>query len=334
MAYPRQASWLKRMERDMLGASRMDEEREVARLRSMWEATKYSMKAKIRDEYRRVFATGLWDLSRARSSGALVRIRKHTSVCLNAFGASAAPFMAEHLNKAKKSRVMRLAWQLDVTTPAMVRPKVGGVRLRLKEANVTGSIHVYSGPEAEASWVERFGEWLNAYDETLNRNITLGALNNSTPDDAAAEVDVTRTGNRSSDFWDKIDTIFRTERQRAEAEGSVLFGDDNEDMLAEEIWTVFGDDRVCDECDAQEGVTREESTEEMPLHPNCRCYWRIVPKAWADYLGTLDPEQGRALNARGIAPDAMAIRDKSTGKIQALSWIEFKDWQGNIVGSR
>jgi len=337
MAYPKQKSWLKRMERDTIGSSRIAEERETARLRTMWEATKYTMKSRIREEYRKAFAHGVWDLSRARSSGALVRIQKHTTACLDLFGASAAPFMATHLNQAKKERVLRLAWMLDMTSPPMVRPKVGGARLRLKEANVTGSVHVYSGPEAEASWLERFGEWLRGYDESLNRNITLGALNNSTPDDAAQEVDAARTGNRSMDFWDKIDSIFRNERQRAEAEGSVMFGAENEDMLAEEIWQAEGDEATCEDCDELDGYSRadaEKGGDTIPLHPNCRCYWRIVPKAWSEYLRSLDPEQARALDDKGIAPDAMALRDPETGKIGGLIWIDFKDWQGNIVGAK
>lgn len=330
MSYPKQGTWLKKMELETIRASRVAEEKESARLRQMWEATKFTIKARIRDEYAKTFQGQLWDLSRARSSGTLIRIRRHTADLLNLFGSSAAPFIATSLNEAKKERVLRLAWQLDQTTPPIVRPKVGGHRLRLKEAQVSGMVNTYSGDEAVTAWVERFGEWLRAYDEALNRNIALGALNNSAPEDAAAEVDVARVGNRTMDFWDKIDGIFRTERLQAEAEGSKYFGDDNEDMLVAEIWQAYADDRVCDECDGYNGMDRDEVDAEIPLHPNCRCYYRIVPRAYAEYMKALDPDAAASFGS--IAPDSLVMRDKGTGKVVGLVWLEFKDWKGNITG--
>lgn len=50
MSYPKQASWLKRMEKETIQESRVQEEREASRIRSMWEATKYTIKARIREE--------------------------------------------------------------------------------------------------------------------------------------------------------------------------------------------------------------------------------------------------------------------------------------------
>lgn len=334
MAYPRQGTWLKKMDREMVGASRLAEERESARIKAMWEATKYTMKSRIRDEYRKAFTKQNWTLTLARQTGTMLRIQRHVSELLNAFGHSAAPYMADSFNAAKKERVMRLAWTLDMTTPKMVRPKVNGQRLKLREAAVvSGQVAVYSGVEAEATWLERFEEWLRAYENNLMSNIQLGALNASTPDDAAQEVEVSRPGNRAVDFWDRIDTLFRTERLRSETEGAGSFIDDNADMLLEEVWTAMADNRVCPDCAALDGDTRAEAEEqgaEPPLHPLCRCYYRIVPKAWGDYLRALDPEQALLMSARGVAPDAMAVRGDD-GKISALVWVEYKDWLGNVV---
>lgn len=335
MAYPRQGTWLRKMNQETLAASRLGEERECERLRAMWNAAKFSMKAHIREEYRKAFPKGAWSLTAARQSGAMVRIQRQVKTTLDLFGHSAAPYMAEAFNSAKRERVMRLAWMLDMTSPKMVRPKVAGQRLKLREAsaNASGMVNVYTGAEAEATWLQRFGEWLNAYERTLYTNIELGAINGSTPDDAAQEVEVARPGNRAVDFWDRIDTLFRTTRLAAEAEGAASFMDDNSDMLLEEVWTAQADARVCEDCAALDGDTRAEAEQagaEPPLHPFCRCYYRIVPKAWSEYLRSLDPEQADALSSRGIAPDAMAVRGDD-GKVAALVWVEYKDWLGNVV---
>ncbi len=75
--------------------------------------------------------------------------------------------------------------------------------------------------------------------------------------------------------------IARTEIVRAHAEGQLdafeLLGVDEVGILAE--WLTAGDERVCPECDALEGVvmTIEEARGLIPRHPNCRCAW--IPAA-------------------------------------------------------
>jgi SPP1 gp7 family putative phage head morphogenesis protein len=71
--------------------------------------------------------------------------------------------------------------------------------------------------------------------------------------------------------------IARTEIVRAHAEGQldafVLLGVKEVGILAE--WATAGDERVCPECGALEGIvmTIEEARNAIPRHPNCRCAW-------------------------------------------------------------
>ena len=71
--------------------------------------------------------------------------------------------------------------------------------------------------------------------------------------------------------------IARTEIVRAHAEGQLdafeILGVKEVGILAE--WITAGDERVCPECDALEGVvmTIDEARGLIPRHPNCRCAW-------------------------------------------------------------
>ena len=67
---------------------------------------------------------------------------------------------------------------------------------------------------------------------------------------------------------------------------------------------------------------------------NCRCLWRMVPKAWADLMGALSPEDAQALQDANIAPSMMAVRDPDTGKIGGFTSVSFYDWKGNLVATQ
>lgn len=71
--------------------------------------------------------------------------------------------------------------------------------------------------------------------------------------------------------------IARTEIVRAHAEGQLdafeRLGVEEVGILAE--WLTAGDERVCPECGALDGVvmTIDEARGLLPRHPNCRCAW-------------------------------------------------------------
>lgn len=76
-------------------------------------------------------------------------------------------------------------------------------------------------------------------------------------------------------------TLARTEIIHAHAEGQL---DSFERLGVEELglmaeWSTAGDDRVCPQCAAMEGVilSVKEARGLIPLHPNCRCVW--IPAA-------------------------------------------------------
>jgi len=93
----------------------------------------------------------------------------------------------------------------------------------------------------------------------------------------------------------------------------------------------------CPDCDAEDGKPADEA-EPIPVHYGCRCFTRIVPRDFAELLrnGTDDEKQAALdMDARGLVPDAMAIRD-AEGNLQAHLHVDFDTWAGlhgiSIVG--
>lgn len=326
---------LRGMENETVAAMRRDEEIAVEKLHSIWEATKDALRFAVRDEYRRTFRTGNWNGPKARQTGVLIRIEHRAKMLLSNFSHVAFPFIDDVLKHTKRNRKLRLAWMLDQVSPDGIHPMVDGRMMKAREANLTsGAVTAVFGEEARALWKERWGSWLNAYSSALGHNITLGALNESSPDDAAGEVDATRPGSPANDFWEILDRLFRTEVINAQAQASAEFSDENSEMILTEIWQAHADMRVCVDCEANDGQQRDEvEGDEIPLHPYCRCYWRIVPLAWLDFMRGLDPEQAKALDAKGIAPTMMGITDPETGKVGGFTTVDFYDWTGKLVGS-
>lgn len=336
MAYPTQAAALARMEKDTLRASRLAEERAVSKVAAMWERTRAAIKAAIREEYLQGFPGGeVWSLPRARANGTMLRIQRRVHALLDGFNAAAIPFIRSTLSQAKQERKLRAAWMLDMTTPPAIHPKLSGVPVKAREAgqSLSGAVRILSGAAARQDWTNRWGTWLNGYAQALNTNLELGALNDSTPEQAGDAADTARPGPAAVNFWDVLDRLLRSEMLHAEADGYREFAAENEEHAMVEIWQAHDDARVCEDCAYLDQSERTEDSEEPPLHPRCRCYWRMVPRAWADYMKDVDPDAAHDAELRGVPPGGMAMRDPETGKLMGMTYVEFFDWKGNLVAT-
>lgn len=112
-----------------------------------------------------------------------------------------------------------------------------------------------------------------AMDQQLSRILANGLVQGQGADAIAREMSntiskLTRT---------RANVIARTEIVRSHAEGTLTaferLGVEEVGILAE--WQTAGDERVCPECDALEGVvmTIDEARGMIPRHPQCRCAW-------------------------------------------------------------
>lgn len=312
-----QTQVLERLERTTLQAiDQMIGEQELE-LQSMWEATKSKLRMYIRHEYAQDFHGEYWNFADALRRGTFERIQKRTHALLTSFFDESSNTFAGHLKHLRRESMLRAAWMLDQVTPPSMRARLPA-GFALMEAQVL----------PEPQWNDRWGAWLDSYQNSLNSNLRMGALNNSTPEDASDEVDATRPGSPTTDMWSALNRIYHHESYStyASAQGDVAKANDQFNLT--EIWQTRYYKRVCDICEENRGLTREEATDDIPAHPNCECFWRVVPASWVALMrsGNADEREiAKAMDAADEVPDMMLVMNNQ-GELVGAATVEFGDW--------
>ncbi len=326
MGYPKQDSVIRRLHDEALVALDALQEKSWSKISRQWETCRRDLRGLILETYRQYFHDRRWDLTTLKSSGAEYVLTHGISQRLTEFKAQSHFEAKTHLNEIYKQSILRSAWILDQTTPPNIKIRIPH-RVRLFEV----AVNYYTGAKAAQQLGQRWGSWVDAYNGALLNNIQMGALNESSMLDAAEEVDATRINTPQSDLLDALQRLFMYESAYAQSQASSLVINSNEDMDVEEIWETRRDVRVCDDCDANEGLPAEECDGDIPLHPNCNCYWRIVPASWAKLLRSGDEDAYNLaveMDTRGLVPNTMVIRDES-GNIAGYTTVEFNEWLSN-----
>lgn len=324
MGYPKQPSVAKALQTEAIRAVDKTQDKGWAKVQRLWGQTRQDLRSFIREAYRHHVPQGNWDLPRATVSGARFAINQGVESRLTSFKESSHALAKASLNAVYRQSLLRHAWVLDQVTPPS-RPVRIPHRMRMFEAS---AVTLFQGPEAAAQWAARWNGWNDAYRTNVLHNLMLGMLNESTHDDAADEIDASRAGSPSYGLLDSLFRLFQSESASALARGINEVVAANEDMNIIEIWQTRDNERVCDICDANSGLTMEEADDDIPAHPNCNCYWRMVPKSWADLLrsGDADDEElSRLMDAKGLVPNAMAILDPE-GELAAFNIVTFDSW--------
>lgn len=327
--FPQQASVTARLQDEInraLASLSAESARDLARA---WAVTRRNLQSIIVDAYKSAGAGKPWTLATLRSSGAEGRMRAEIKRELASFKIKAVQIIKKGLKGLRRQSALRHAWLLDQVTPPSRRVRIPNVKA-YHEAGIVQQV-------TKVSWVDRWSQWVGSYSDALSNNLVMGATNESSLSDAIDEVDATTVNTPRATLSNAMNRLFAWE-----AQAEIALGEDdvvglNEDLVDTEVWKTSGRRIVCDDCDANEGLTVEETDGDIPLHPNCDCFWLIVPASYAELLRSGDAEDqdlADLLQARGTVPEALAIRGED-GKIAAKVIIDFSAWskgQPGIIG--
>lgn len=325
MSYPKQDSVARRLQEESLDALDAIRDKSWAKIERMWLDTRSLLRGFIMDTYRGYFGRERWNLPALKAGGGYHILMMGIQHRIDMFKSDSLHESKTLLNTLYKESILRHAWVLDQTTPPSMKVRIPH-RMRLFEAR--GAVNYYTGAEATQQFAARWAAWTDGYASSLMTNIQMGALNESLMTDAADEVDATRVNTPSSGLLDALQRVFMFESALAQSRAIELVSQSNEEMDVEEIWETRRDVRVCEDCDANEGLPAEDADGDIPLHPNCNCYWRIVPAAWAELLRSGDDDAYKLavdMDSKGLVPNTMAIRD-SSGDIGAYTTVDFGGW--------
>lgn len=290
-----------------------------------WDTAKSRMKEVISGIYLGQFQRSTWNIVDATRYQTLNAIDMRVGSVLADYQDISVKIVSRTLREIYREAVLRQAWILDQTTPPNIRVNLPRSPIFFESARD------YMGPDNDTSWKVRWSAWLDAYRDNLYQNLRLGSMNESTVGDARDEVDATRPGSPRSDMWDSFRRIVehQVEVTNAAAAGDVVGA--NPDLGIEEIWQTRYYARVCEICQSNAGLTRDEADGDIPAHPNCGCYWRLVPKSWASLLrngSDKDKSLAKAMDAHGEVPNAMLVFNDD-GNLVGSVIVKFNDWVQN-----
>ena len=320
MSYPTQSGTLNRLEAETRKAGRKHEDACLEQLDGLWRQAKDYLRGAVMNEYQKDFGDGNWHTAAALGRGTLDRISGRASNELTIFYNHARTLIEKSLREAYRHEAMRQVWMLDMLTPPSFKPKLPTRALR--EAAVRPE-------DFKTAWDRALLEWLHAYHRGLLTNLRMEALHESGITDAADEVDATRIDGYEPGY--KFSSALTGQILQAQRDAREDVADANEGLVAEEIFQTMEDARVCEDCDSQDGK-RIEDVEMLPhvYGFGCRCFERIVPRGFAELLRNGTDEEKQAaldMDARGLIPDAMAIRD-ADGNLKAHIHVDFDQWMG------
>lgn len=331
MTFPDQKIVAKRLHTETRRTMRQMENAGLRVIRASWDETKVHLKGAIAAAIVQDFGAGRWNAGQARRRGTFIKIERSVKSLIDVFVKRNEQHMVPFLREARFAEMTRTLWMMSQMVPPSVkiniplgfRHKAHAVREAAVDIGIAGNVQTITDP----SYTERLNAWLQAYKDNLTHNLNLGAINGGTLEDAIAEVEATKIGSPSVGVWDAIERLFSTEFIK-QTQGTGGGHDDamdvNDDAPFSEVWNAYSDGKVCDECAAQDGKTRDEvdammggSDFDIPLHPNCRCWWSVEPKPWAELAG-----EDRT---SGFTPTAMILRGED-GRIGGVGIITYGDW--------
>jgi len=337
MSYPRQVSVADRLQSESMDALERMRDQSWMQILRAWSACRVDLRGFILHTYHSHFQGENWTLASLKTSGAASMLSHGLHERINAFKNHSWQLAKGAINGLYAESVLRHSWVIDQTTPPNIVVKIpNDHQLKLIESS---QIAYYTGAKATQKFEQTWGAWSDGYYVALMNNVQLGALNESSASDAADEVDATRVNTPAYGLMDALQRVFAFESVAAMNEGINTVAEINDEADVVQIWETRRNTRVCEDCEANEGLTEEEVDGEIPAHPNCNCYWRIVPKSWAGLLRDGDDlayDTAVRMDAQGLVPNAMVLRDPA-GDLAGYTTVKFSAWKKqnyHTVGAR
>lgn len=291
--------------------------RHIKKLAKTWASANRELQRAIFDSYRAVAPRGSWSLPLLRMSGIGDQLRMKIRSTMEAFHADSTYQMRFAFKHIRTASILRHGWLLDQITPH-------SRKIKLPPIVMTEAVRL----RTYADWDQRWSLWCDAYSSSLMNNLALNAINDGDIQSAMDETDATKAGSPAYSIYDSLVRIFEYEAVRNMAEGEDEIAQMNDDLVQTEVWRTRGDLNVCDECDLNDGLTVDEADGDIPLHPNCHCFWEIVPESYAKLLRSGSPDDqalAREMQVRGLVPNSMVIRD-TEGNVMGKMIVDFADW--------
>lgn len=318
MGYPRQDPVNKRLHKETLDALEKTGSKGMREMGRLWRDTRKELQLAIMNSYRLAAPRGEWNITAFRHH-AQSQLAGEVRSALEQFRALSTQAIKKNLNVLYRQSWGRYAWMLDQLTPPS-RKVIVPQRYNMHESD---NPKIYQN-----SWADKWSQWVDSYHSALLNNVAMGASNGSSISDAVGEVDATRSNTPQSTLEDAMTRIYDYAATQAMVEGANDISDLNTDTAEEEIWKTRGDLNVCDDCAELEGQLIDDIGEWPPLHPNCHCYPKVVPKLYAQLLRSGnqdDRDLARDMHRAGLDDSSLVVRDEG-GDIVAKAIIGFSKW--------
>lgn len=323
MSYPDQLVRTKRLQKAVNASLDQIKQAHKAKLMGEWKACRRDLIGAIAQAYKIAAPSGKWNSRTFRASGARGWLRSLIQRRLVMFQASSVAMMRHSFKDIRRQSVLRHAWLLDQVTPDSKTVRLPDHAMR--EASAPGD------PEI---WVDKVGQWVESYESALANNLSMHALNEGDLSGAVDEVDATRMNTPASTIENALSRLFDYQAAYDVAEGEDEIARLNDELITEEIWMTSGRANICDDCAGNEGKTVDEVDGDIPLHPNCGCFWEAHPKKYGDLLRSGTPEDRAAaeeMERRGTDGGALVIRG-ADGEIAAKVVVSFQEWMNSVPG--
>lgn len=274
------------------------------------------------------FARGAWAehgaaRSIAAAAGARARVLQRAERELRTFRQNAVTVLKESRHQAYDLQSMMAHWILDQTTPPAtpVRPAAGAVaaydvakRTPRKWGALAREAFVDEPIVGEDPDQQRMDGWVKAWAGGLAGMLSLAGAQGAQPADVAARLEALEAD--GNDLASVMSRLIQSSVQVSIADADDDFDDRWGHLLEDRVWTTMDDERVCPACESHEGESWDDTRADIPLHPLCRCWWRVVPRPWAQL--TKDP-------VAGVADTSMVIRGPD-GKPAGMVVVSFDSW--------
>ena len=171
--------------------------------------------------------------------------------------------------------------------------------------------------EQTPSYEHRIDRWLKGYSQYMSAAVSAGMVGMDSPDALGRRLAQVGAPEGIS-VADVLKRLVQTQVNISVVDGIEDVAKDWAPVITRRIWQTMLDGAVCPLCAENQDKVEDEWTANIPAHPWCRCWPRVVPVDWRTLAGSSAMP--------GADPDEMVVIDPATGKPLALMRFTFDRW--------